>query len=221
MSPPAEQKLYPSSIPRHRHNAGYAALVLDGQYIERGSSGRWHVEPGDIVAHGNFEAHDNAILGRHAWILNIPLPPALKLPPVFRVSNFEELVFVARKSPKDAIDLLKPNLVCNPIVSDWPDILAQLLRETPIAINMWAKEAGIAESSVSRGFRKTYGIPPSQYRIEAQLLKAINAIFASKQPLSQIAFECGFSDQAHFSRRVRAMTGHSPMQLRDVNFIQD
>jgi AraC family transcriptional regulator, positive regulator of tynA and feaB len=43
----------------------------------------------------------------------------------------------------------------------------------------------------------------------SQLLQR-RSLFNSEQPLNEIAFECGFLDYAHFSRKFRERFGHPP-----------
>jgi hypothetical protein len=38
------------SIPRHRHDQAYAALILSGGYEESGSFGRYRVRPGQRIS---------------------------------------------------------------------------------------------------------------------------------------------------------------------------
>ena len=44
-------------LPRHRHDAPYAAVVLEGGYEEAGDGGRFRVRAGDVLIHGAFSAH--------------------------------------------------------------------------------------------------------------------------------------------------------------------
>lgn len=60
-------------LPRHRHRAGYATVVLGGALVEASFAGRFEVQPGDALLHGRFDCHQNVATsrgGRH--ILRLP-----------------------------------------------------------------------------------------------------------------------------------------------------
>jgi len=64
-------------IAAHRHELGYAALVLDGAYDELSADGVWRVEAGDLVLHPSFHLHLNRFELGDARVLNVALPHAL------------------------------------------------------------------------------------------------------------------------------------------------
>ena len=49
---------------------------------------------------------------------------------------------------------------------------------------------------------------------EARLTRALAEIRRSPRPLAEIAGECGFFDQSHMGRLVKAATGQTPAQIR-------
>src|SRR5689334_25076675 len=68
------QQIQTSTLRRHVHRRGYAALVLSGGYEEAGDFGRFRVEPGQVVLHDAFEGHLDRFPASGAVILNLPLP---------------------------------------------------------------------------------------------------------------------------------------------------
>ena len=48
------------------------------------------------------------------------------------------------------------------------------------------------------------------YRVE----QAMEKMKDKERPLGDIALECGFADQAHFSRSFKQITGQTPRQFR-------
>ncbi|MBV1834978.1 helix-turn-helix domain-containing protein [Novacetimonas pomaceti] len=217
--PTHEQRLEAGRLPRHRHGSAYVSLLLDGAYGERGPGGRWPVEPGQLIAHAAFECHDNEIARPGAWIINIPVPARMSLPPVFTIEDPDALIVAARQGVP-VLGYLRPVSVVSPRNDDWPDALAALLRRRPVSITRWARETGLAPATVSRGFLAAFGVSPSRYRLENQLLQAMRLIATTNAPLAAISGGCGFADQAHFCRTVRAASGYSPREWR-VKSIQD
>ncbi|WP_380939124.1 helix-turn-helix domain-containing protein [Sphingomonas floccifaciens] len=192
---------------------------MDGGYRERGSMGRWSIEPGQLVAHASFEAHDNLVAESGAWVLNIAVPPYAILPPVFTVDD-PDAIIAAAHSGLPVASLLRPVAVVPPDEDDWADVLAADLRREPISITEWARKAGFDRAKVSRGFHAAFGVTPARYRLENQTLRAMRLIASTAEPLAAIAATCGFADQAHLNRAVRSISSHTPRSWR-IKSIQD
>lgn len=215
MSHPALlQAVAPGVLPRHRHEIGYAAVVLDGAYEEAGDNGRRRLCAGDVVAHGPWEAHLNRTAKGGARVLNLPLPPE-GLQPFGRVIDPDTLVRTAERDPRDAVAALLEGYVSVQTVSaDWPDILAEAVAagdRRPLAD--WAARLGVSPEQLSRGFRKAYGVTPQRYRWEVRSRAALRGL-ASSASLAELALVHGFADQAHLTRSLRDFAGAPPGALR-------
>jgi AraC-like DNA-binding protein len=91
-----------------------------------------------------------------------------------------------------------------------------LAGELPLAVI--ASECGLSLSQFSRAFRKSVGGPPHRWVIQQRIARAKAMLRDDTMPLSQIALECGFSDQSHFTRSFSALVGVSPgVWRRGVN----
>ncbi|NHN86936.1 helix-turn-helix domain-containing protein [Acetobacter musti] len=177
------------------------------------------MKPGQLIAHAAFECHDNEIARSGAWIINIPIPTYMFLPPVFTVADPDALIIAVRRG-LPVLTYLRPVSVISPRDDDWPDTLATLLRRKPVSVTRWAHEAGLAPATVSRGFLAAFGVTPGRYRLESQLLRAMQLIATTDESLAAIADSCGFADQAHLCRTVRVASGYSPREWK-VKSIQD
>jgi AraC family transcriptional regulator len=72
-----------------------------------------------------------------------------------------------------------------------------------------ARCAHISPFHFARLFRATLGLPPHQFVLRLRLQRAARLMTAGQLTLAQIAIECGFHDQPHFTRafhRVFRMT---------------
>ena len=69
-----------------------------------------------------------------------------------------------------------------------------------------AAETGWSERHLLRRSRELFGYGPTVLRRVLRLQRALGAA-RSGRPLAQVAFDVGYSDQAHLSRDVRALTG--------------
>ncbi len=221
-TPCSEQRLTTSTLSRHRHSQGYAAIVLEGGYVEAGDLGCWRAAAGDVLAHGPFEAHLNAVAAGGATVLNLPLPDGMRLPPVFRVKDADALIRLARRDAQAAAAYLEVDAVVSPMLRDWADHLAAALRCDPaLRIGTWAHQVRLAPATVSRGFKARYGATPARYRAEVRALLAWRRIEQGQDGLAAIAADCGFADQAHLTRATTALTGAPPAAWRKVKTVQD
>ena len=199
---------------RHQHNAGFAAIVLAGSYLEAGDRGRIPVGPGDVIFHEPFEAHLDDVGTAGAQVLVLPWNQQASSP-LGTVADPDEIMLLAERDLPAAVRLLKMTVRPRPIpIHDWPDRLAAHLRhDSSAALERWAMDAGLRPETVSRGFRRAFGITPARFRERCRTLNALVCL-SSSQPLAEIAAACGFSDQAHLTRSVRNVTGATPTRLR-------
>lgn len=80
-----------------------------------------------------------------------------------------------------------------------------------------AQLAGIACMSkyhFLRSFRRILGVTPHQYLLGLRLRRAARRLLSSAEPVSAIAFDCGFGDLSTFNAGFRAQFGTSPGSFR-------
>ena len=202
-------------IPRHHHSLPYAAIILEGGYEEAGESGRWRVNPGDVVVHGPFSAHRN-YSAHGARLLNLPLPPYAGESQRGCVDDPERIARLAARDPIEAIIEMAERWRATPsALIDEADVLASaLINGTPPSIAAWSAQIGYSRHTVFRQFRAAYGVGPNRYRVEARARRAWRMIVTGRGPLAEIAASAGFADQAHLQRDVKALTGRTPAAWR-------
>ena len=89
----------------------------------------------------------------------------------------------------------------------------ELLRDSisgDLLLSDLARECGLSLTSFSRAFRKTVGTPPHRWIIQQRIELAKAMLRGGSKSLADIALECGFSDQSHFTRFFTAAVGASP-----------
>jgi AraC-like DNA-binding protein len=205
-------------LARHRHDNGFAAVVLSGGYVEAGDTGRHRVTAGDVLLHQAFESHLDQIDRRGAQVLVLPLPLGLGAAARGRVANPD---MVARLTSIDAwaaaealAEGFEP-IVATPSSEDWPDALARrILADPDLSIRLWVEARGLHPGSVSRGFQQQFGVTAAAFRATARTHRALAALDDPVLSLAQVADDCGFADQAHMTRAVVGLTGSTPRQLR-------
>lgn len=201
------------SQPRHRHDAGYAALVLSGGYEESGRCGRVRAQAGDVIFHNAFEGHGDRIGSTGATILNLKLGAPVDT--AFARCRDMDAVVRCRDAREAALQLAALCEPAEPAPRDWPDALvADLWCDADVALSDWADEHGLSAETLSRGLKRLYGVTPARLRCEVRAHKAWMRIVRSPAPLASIAAETGFADQAHMTRAVALLTGRPPGQWR-------
>jgi AraC-like DNA-binding protein len=77
-----------------------------------------------------------------------------------------------------------------------------------------AEQAKLSPSYFSRRFRQSFGVTFSQFVARRRIERAQSMMVRSDSSLCQIALDCGFTDQAHFTRTFGGLTGSTPSQWR-------
>lgn len=65
-----------------------------------------------------------------------------------------------------------------------------------------------------RRFAQLLGITPKHFMLECQIHEAKTQLLARKKSLAQIATDCGFAHQSHFTSRFKQATGLTPTRWR-------
>ncbi|MCW6531271.1 AraC family transcriptional regulator [Sphingomonas sp. MMSM20] len=203
-------------LPRHPHDHAFAAVVLSGGYVEAGDTGRHAVEAGDVLLHRAWESHLDRFDARGAEVLVLPIADRDTAPLIGRVADPDAIARLAERDRTEAARRLLAELAPRPAPpADWPDMLARALRDDPdLSLALWADRLGLHPGSISRGFRQVFGVTPVAFRLVQRTRQALGALQISAAPLSAIAYDCGFADQAHMSRAVRGLTNATPTALR-------
>jgi AraC family transcriptional regulator of arabinose operon len=77
-----------------------------------------------------------------------------------------------------------------------------------------AAYAAVSPSHLIRLFQAELGATPMAYVWEQRLQTGIELLEQTGLPVNLVAERCGFQTSDHFSRRVRARTGYSPLEVR-------
>jgi AraC family transcriptional regulator len=79
-----------------------------------------------------------------------------------------------------------------------------------------AKEVGVHPTHLARLFRRNFRCTVGEYIRNLRVEFARREIATSDTPLALIASSAGFSDQSHFSKTFKRLTGYSPTQFRTI-----
>lgn len=83
-----------------------------------------------------------------------------------------------------------------------------------LGVEALAAELRCSRRHLARRFGETVGVPPRTYGRLLRFEHAVDHLRAGSEDLGRIAADCGFYDQAHMVREVRAFAGTTPSALR-------
>jgi AraC family transcriptional regulator len=87
-------------------------------------------------------------------------------------------------------------------------LLANIKRA--VALKEVARECGLSVGYFSHAFRQTLGVAPHKWLIEQRVVLSKDKLGDDGLSLSDVATECGFSDQSHLTRVFRQKFGITP-----------
>ena len=104
---------------------------------------------------------------------------------------------------------------------DWRirKIAASMRAETrrDVALDTFAKEAGLSRSHFFRLFESSVGVPPKVYLNVVRMERAVDAVLNQSASVCHISKQLGFVEPAHFTRFFRNHAGVSPREFRNIS----
>ncbi|WP_156842988.1 helix-turn-helix domain-containing protein [Novosphingobium aquimarinum] len=85
---------------------------------------------------------------------------------------------------------------------------------TSISILDVACQCRLSLSHFVRAFSNTVGIAPYAWFVQKRMQHAEALLTGTQLPIVQIALECGFTDQAHFTKAFAKANGTTPARWR-------
>jgi len=73
---------------------------------------------------------------------------------------------------------------------------------------------GFSERYIQKLFNSWVGLTPQKFFAVQRFNKSLDMIRSSSEPLTSIAFACGYYDQAHFIKEFKSYTGLTPTQVK-------
>ncbi|WP_419794449.1 AraC family transcriptional regulator [Pseudomonas palleroniana] len=82
--------------------------------------------------------------------------------------------------------------------------------DTGISVTELAEACALSRSHFTRMFKESTRMPPQRWLREQRVMKSRELLKTSTMLLTEIALECGFSDQSHFCRTFVKTVGMTP-----------
>jgi AraC family transcriptional regulator len=83
-----------------------------------------------------------------------------------------------------------------------------------VGLSTLANLVGLSPKHFARAFKQSTGIPPHQWLIARRIERASSLLRETEHTLAQVALNCGFADQSHFTATFRRVQGSSPGRFR-------
>jgi AraC family transcriptional regulator len=232
-----------TSVAPHVHPAPHVAFVCAGEMIESGDgvTGRIAAD-GALVRPAGFR-HENSFFGveTRGVIVEMHEIPAPLRP---RICSMRAPAFVPSGVPRRLYAKIRRELTSSDAASRVAleglvlEFLAAVFRALPppaaapaeIAAEIrrriessprrradtdaLARHLGLSRVQFVELFRRAQGCSPEQYARAIRLDRARALLRESPLPLAAVAAECGFYDQAHFTRAFKRATGVTPLAYR-------
>ena len=87
----------------------------------------------------------------------------------------------------------------------------------PLKIPELATLAGFSTYQFDQRMRRVFRLTPGQFILKVRMDEALRRLRKTMDPLTQIAFDCGYSDQSAFTRQFHQTVGLSPGEFRQAS----
>lgn len=121
---------------------------------------------------------------------------------------------------KNTIDMLFLSFMENALKSNdeiqcpsWIKTLRNILNDRwneNISLKELSENINIHPTTISKHFSRYFHCTLGEYTRKLKVIHAIGFVHSSHYSLTEIAYMCGFSDQSHFTRIFKSMTGYLP-----------
>jgi AraC family transcriptional regulator len=221
----------------HSQSDAWFTFLFAGSYIERSPSSERCRSAGRVIWHPSGLIHENRFVSNGhnlnlvlapEWLENLPpdtfLPDRTRsweggLSYRFGLELYRGLNRHAQISQESVINLIS---LCASITDmqgqrRW---LARVLDwmndeySNALTLTQASEKAGVHPVHISRSFRSRLGCTFREYLTLIRLRRATDLLKRSSADITEIAFACGFSDHAHFTRTFKRSIGLTPSGYR-------
>ncbi len=215
----------------HEHEDGHFIVVLAGRYRSSARGADELLGPGDVLWNPPGTHHQDSFVGAGGCFAALSLPAQQAADLALQDGGARRLQAAAQRFAQDLarqpVDLdlgglLQVEDLCRQLCALSQARPLQPLNETrepvwlrrcmeqlvddceqPLRLAELAAAAGVHPVSLSRAFRRHYGMSPGQLQRRALLNRAARRL-REGQAIADVAAQLGFADQSHFTRLFRA-----------------
>lgn len=226
----------------HFHENPYFMYVLQGDLYDVNKKRKTNCPSGSFLLHNWQEPHFNSKESGHArgfhiefersWFENNNIDVELwegsqliKHPKLHRIlakiyTEFKHADPYSEISCELLIAELGDNIEKEKIYQfekkpTWLASLVAIIHEQdePFDLKTLSAQLGIHPGHLSRAIPQYFSTTLGDYIRQVKVKKAVDLMISSRKSLSEITYECDFSDQSHFSRTFKRYMGMTPKQF--------
>jgi AraC family transcriptional regulator len=230
----------------HFHPHGHLIYVIDGVYAETAAAGTIELAAKSLYYLAPGHPHSNRFKsGARCLVIEIAPPILARLKETAKTldkpgevhgpvaSWLAERLYEEFQRPQEAGGLALEGILLElmaetarragmgaaKVAPEWlkgarRHLEANCLRAVSLA--EIARVSGMHRVHVSREFRKHFGTTIGEFLRALRIQHARQLLTGTSQTLTDIALDCGFADQSHFSATFRKLTGLTPAVFRQM-----
>lgn len=216
----------------HWHEKIHLSSIIRGGNLESRKKEDIQVVPGKVMVYDQGEVHRNRFTAHPSRNLNIELEEGFFSGEI-QFSHFNEKddsnielyriyteLQIRDRYSQEAISQALKSLFWkggHENASDWMIQLEMILNDRWnefLSLEDLSAELCIHPVTISKFFAKSKGITLSDYMRKIKVKKAVDQLMNSSRSITEIALDCGFSDQSHLTRLTRYYIGCTPGEIR-------
>jgi len=226
----------------HYHVNAHFGFTIAGGFIEKKKE-KYEIIPGEIIYYHAGEEHQMISVPLPSKRVNLELEPAFtklldsggKCNPAAFMHN-PDAKFLMVKMYKELLEndccsMLSIQMMLLQLIHQtdkaagkrnlvrWVKIVDDYLHEQlngNFALVDMARAADVHPVTISKNFSRYFGCSLAAYMRKLRIEKSLSLIRFSDLSLTDIAYECGFFDQSHFTRIFKQQLGLLPNAYRKI-----
>jgi YesN/AraC family two-component response regulator len=236
----------PIEVPWHYHENPYFTYFMKGHLLEVNKKESYACIPGTLVFHNWQEPHYNTRHSDYMHYFHAELDSKWFKKHHLELSSFEGSMFLDKPEYRGLFNRIYKEFHINDSASGisveglmmqvfgemkrqneipqkkkpvWVEKARELIHDQcseSFSLELLSKELGINPTYLSQMFPKYFRANFGEYIRKIRVDKATSLLSYKHLTLSQITYDCGFSDQSHFIRCFKEINGMTPSQYRKI-----
>ena len=226
----------------HSHESFRISYVLAGGTTEKRKDSKCDYRAGDLMFYYPGLIHQNINYQKGTRILNVEMGRNFLDSALLTNYSFTNIAFRKEHQCKiifykifrefvlaDHLSSLSLNQLCFELVQphhydahskplpNWAKKMYELLHDysnIPFSLQELSLILNVHPVTISKRFSIYFGCTLGEYLRRIKIDKAISLMHNSTYSLTEIAYECGFSDQSHFTKTFYRITGFLPKEYK-------